>query len=164
MMYLAWAALNLALWLYFLCLIGALIFTGRRILQGKLRIFSFLLLAMGIGHVLSANNSDPVNKIMFDEKNESPNSRLKEITLDHNLSFDTRAWIRYSLEGDTLVPVSCSSSLIGFVCGFEWQLDLATIDEIRKDEEASYQIRGTLHWNLFGVNVYSEIKSFSEGR
>ena len=162
MMYLIWAILNLTLWLYFLYLIAALILIGKRVFQGKLRAFSILLFIVGAGHILSANDGEATNQIMFAEKDDSPNSSiLREITLDDNLSFATKGWIKYSVEGDTLAPVLCSSSLSEFVCGFEWQLDLATADEIRKDEEASYQVSGTLEWNLFGVNVYSQNKNFS---
>ncbi len=162
MIYLIWATLNLALWLYFFYLIAALIFMGRRVFQGKLRAFSILILVVGVGHLLSASDGEATNQITFAEKHDSSNgSRSQRITLDDNLSFATKLWIGYSVEGDTLVPVSCSSSISGFVCGFEWQLDLATSDEIRKDEEAFYQVSGILKWNLFGVNVYNQDKNFS---
>ncbi|MGB3777983.1 MAG: hypothetical protein WA960_06465 [Tunicatimonas sp.] len=96
-MYLIWAVLNLALWLYFFYLIAALILIGRRAFQGKLRAFSILLLIIGAGHLLSASDGEATNQITFAEKHDSSDgSRSQWITLDDNLSFDTKAWIRYS--------------------------------------------------------------------
>ena len=91
MIYLIWAVLNLALWLYFFYLIAALILIGSRIFQGKLRVFSVLLLVIGVGHVLSANDEEATDQITFSEEYDSSNGRLKVISLDDNLSFATKA-------------------------------------------------------------------------
>ena len=163
MIYLFWSVLNAVLLLYFFYLFIGFIFKGNSVFQGKFRFLSITVMTLGVVQMLSAavpegKNSDILITEDYDREN---GTKLKNILLEDNLTFDIHMSILYSAADNKLTPVSSHSTLTGFVTGFDWDfisIETTPVQEIGRSEFVAV---GALEWNLFGFNVYTQKKRFS---
>ena len=168
MIHLIWSTVNLIIVLYFLYLIFGFIAKGKQIFKPKYRVASIFILVIGVLQIYSASNSeerikrieitDNFNKQDFKNSN---NADIKEIILEDNLTFDIKMYVIYSIEQNEFIPVESYSVLKGLVMGYEWDFKSIQTNKFKPGENAGYTAIGILKWNLFGINVYSEFKTFS---
>ena len=69
--------------------------------------------------------------------------------------------VKYSVDQTELIPIESNSFLTGFVSGYEWEFTSIETNNYKPSEKAEFTANGVLKWNLFGIKVYSESKTFS---
>ncbi len=168
MIHLIWSTVNLIIVLYFLYLIFGFIAKGKQIFKSKYRVVSIFIMIIGVVQIYSATNSekrikrieitDNFNKQDFTKEK---NTEVKGVILEDNLTFDIKMNVVYSIEHNEFIPVESYSFLTGLIMGYEWDFKSIQTNKFKLDENARFTANGILKWNLFGINVYSELKTFS---
>lgn len=163
MIQLLWTLLNASLIIFFFYLIFGFIIKGKKIFNPKIKVASILLMVLGITQIISATKASKNNNritITTDYK-KTNNSKIKEVLLEDNLVFDINLNIKYSIENEEYIPIESYSFLSGLVTGYEWEFKSIETQIYKPNEKATFTADGVLKWNLFGINVYSEDKTFS---
>ncbi|WP_375237854.1 hypothetical protein [Aurantibacter sp.] len=163
MIHLLWSIINLIILFYFLYLIVGFIRKGKRIFNPKFKVVSIFVLVIGIVQVISAANSEEkTNRITitnnYDKKN---NSKVEKVKPEDNLTFDINMLVKYSIEQNELIPIESNSSLTGFISGYDWVFISIETNNYKPNGKAKFTANGILNWNLFGINIYREPKTFS---
>jgi len=149
--------------LFFLYLIIGFVAKGKRIFKPQFKVVSIFILVIGIIQIISASNSEKIsNRIIIKEDyNKKNNSKIKKVTLENNLTFDINMLVKYSIEKKELVPIESNSFLTGFVSGYVWEFKAIQANNFKPNEKAEFRADGILKWNLFGITVYSESKTYN---
>ena len=163
MIHLLWTLLNASLIIFFFYLIFGFIIKGKKIFNPRIKLFSILIVTLGIIQIISAaKTSKNSNRITITTDYKKTNSsKIKKIVLEDNLVFDINLNIKYSIENKEYIPIESYSFLTGLVSGYEWEFKAIETQIHKTNEKATFTAEGVLKWNLFGINVYSEYKTFS---
>lgn len=163
MIHLLWTLLNASLIIFFFYLIFGFIIKGKKIFNPKIKVFSILIMTLGIIQIIStAKTSKNSNRITITTDYKKTNSsKIKKIVLEDNLVFDINLNIKYSIENKEYIPIESNSFLTGLVSGYEWEFKSIETQIYKTNEKGTFTADGVLKWNLFGINVYSENKTFS---
>ena len=163
MIHLLWTLLNASLIIFFFYLIFGFIIKGKKIFNPKIKVISILIMTLGIIQIISAaktqKNSNRIT-ITTDYK-KTNSSKIKKIVLEDNLVFDINLNIKYSIENKEYIPIESYSFITGLVSGYEWEFKAIETQIHKTNEKATFTADGVLKWNLFGINVYSEDKTYS---
>ena len=171
-MYLIWSILNSVLFLYFLYLLVGYVSIGRKVLpKNKLRSLAAILLIFGTVGMFrnETQDEDKTNKsFIINElpegitKKELPyhNVPSKRLVLEDNVPFDITTRIRVIFVDGKYMAYKSYSGVSGFLSGFRWEQTGSPLVHFDKDGKATYRIDGLLRWNLMGMNVYTESKTF----
>lgn len=119
-------------------------------------------MVLGITQIISATKASKNNNritITTDYK-KTNKSKIKEVLLEDNLVFDINLNIKYSIENEEYIPIESYSFLTGLVSGYEWEFKSIETQIYKPNEKATFTADGVLKWNLFGMNVYSEDKTY----
>lgn len=162
MIHLIWSIINGMIVLYFLYLIVGFIAKGKRIFKPQFKVVSIFVMVIGIIQIISASNSEKnTNRITInDDYNKKNNSKIKKVTLEDNLTFDINMHVKYSVDKNEFIPIESNSFLTGFVSGYVWEFKSMQTNNYKPNEKSEYIADGILKWNLFGITVYSESKTF----
>ncbi|MEL0650032.1 hypothetical protein V6246_01275 [Algibacter sp. TI.3.09] len=163
MIHLLWSIINLIIVFYFLYLIVGFIRKGKQIFNPKFKVVSIFVMVIGIVQVISAANSEEkTNRITITNNyNKKNNSKVEKVKLEDNLTFDINMLVKYSIEQNELIPIESNSFLTGFVSGYDWEFTLIETNNYKPNGKAEFTANGILKWNLFGITVYNESKTFS---
>ena len=163
MIHLLWTLLNASLILFFFYLIIGFISKGKKIFNPKIKVMSILIMTLGIIQIISATKtSKNSNRITItDDYKKTNNSKIKEIVLEDNLVFNINLDIKYSIDNNEYIPINSYSFLTGLISGYEWEFKSIETQIYKTNEKANFTAEGVLKWNLFGINVYNEHKTFS---
>ena len=163
MIHLLWTLLNASLIIFFFYLIFGFIIKGKKIFNPRIKVVSILLMVLGITQIISATktpkNSNRIT-ITTDYK-KTNNSKIKEILLEDNLVFDINLYVKYSVDKNEYIPIESYSFLTGLISGYNWEFKSFETQVYKTNEKATFTADGVLKWNLFGINIYSEYKTFS---
>ena len=69
--------------------------------------------------------------------------------------------LTYSKVKNEFIPIESYSSLTGLVSGYVWEFKSITTENIEPNS-FKYQVNGVLKWNFFGINIYTQSKSFED--
>jgi len=163
MIYLIWTLINAFLILYFFYLIIGFVFKGKQFLKTKFKSVSIAIMIIGIVQIISATNlEERTNRISISNNYDKHNdTRTKKIVLAENLVFDINIFVQYSVDGNKLIPIESNSYLTGLISGYAWEFKSIQTNTKKIDQNENYIVDGVLKWNLFGINVYSQTKTFS---
>jgi len=163
MIHLLWTLLNASLIIFFFYLIFGFIIKGKKIFNPKIKVISILIMTLGIIQIISAaKTSKNNNRITITTDYKKTNkSKIKEVLLEDNLVFDINLNIKYSIENEEYIPIESYSFLSGLVTGYEWEFKSIETQIYKPNEKGTFTADGVLKWNLFGINIYSEYKTFS---
>lgn len=163
MIYLIWSLINGIVILYFLYMIVGFITKGKQIFRPKFKFVPICIMVLGIVQIISASNlEENSNRISITpDYNKIDNLKIKEVTLEDNLTFDINMLLKYSIEQNDFIPIESSSFLTGFVSGYVWEFKSIETNNYKLNEKMDYTATGILKWNLFGITVYSQPKTFS---
>jgi hypothetical protein len=144
-------------------LVVGFIAKGKRIFKPQFKVVSICIMVIGIVQIISASNSEKrTNQITItDDYIKQNNSKIKNITLEDNLTFDINMLVKYSIDQNEFVPIESNSFLTGVVSGYVWEFNSIETSNFKKNEKAEYIANGVLKWNLFGITVFNEAKTFS---
>jgi xanthine/uracil permease len=163
MIHLLWTLLNASLIIFFFYLIFGFIVKGKKIFNPRIKVVSILIITLGIIQIISASktskNSNQIT-ITTDYK-KTNNSKIKKIVLEDNLVFDINLLVKYSVENNKYIPIESNSFLTGLISGYDWEFKSFETQIYKPNEKANFTANGVLKWNIFGINVYSEHKTFS---
>ena len=163
MIHLLWTLLNASLIIFFFYLIFGFIIKGKKIFNPKIKVISILIMTLGIIQIISAaKTSKNSNRITITTDYKKTNSsKIKEVLLEDNLVFDINLYVKYSVDKNEYIPIESYSFLTGLVSGYEWEFKSIETQIYKPNEKATFTADGVLKWNLFGMNVYSEDKTYS---
>ena len=163
MIHLIWSIINGIIIIYFLYLIVGFIVKGKKIFKPQFKVVSIFIMAIGIVQIISASNSEKnSNRISITEDyNIKSNSAIKQVKLEDNWTFDINMLVKYSIEKNQYIPIESNSFLTGLVSGYNWELNSIHTNNLNLNGKAEFIANGILKWNLFGITVYSESKTFN---
>ena len=163
MIHLIWSIINGVIVLYFIYLIIGFIFKGKRIFNPKFKVVSIFIMVIGIFQIISASDSEKnSNRISITKDyNKKNNSKLKQVVLENNWTFDINMLVKYSIEQNEYIPIESNSFLTGLVSGYNWEFKSINTTNLNQNGKAEFIANGILNWNLFGITVYSESKTFN---
>lgn len=120
-------------------------------------------MVIGIILIISASNSEDNSNLIIitSNYNKNNNSKIKEVILEDNLTFNINMLIKYSVNQNTYIPIESNSSLNGLVSGYVWQFNSINTNNYEPNKNSEFTAKGTLKWNLFGITVYSQSKTFN---
>ena len=120
-------------------------------------------MVIGIVQIISASDSDKnSNRISITEDyNRNNNSEIKQVKLEDNWTFDINMLVKYSIEQNKYIPIEGNSFLTGLVSGYVWEFNSIDTNNLYPNGKAEFIANGILKWNLFGITVYSESKTFN---
>jgi len=162
-MYLIWALINAAYVIFFFGLVLALFTKGKELFNNKYGNAIIVVFVLGVMGMLGAKEGDFDNTYLFHGAKDIKGHHVKMMsaTLEENFPFDILLSVSFK-ENETgkLVPSSSHANINGFVSGYQWEYKYADIDAL-ENGSFSYKVNGLMHWHLFGINVYSQSKTFS---
>ena len=149
--------------IYFLYLIVGFIAEGKRIFKPQFKVVSIFIMIIGIVQIISASNSEKnANRITITEDyNKKNNSKIKQVVLEENLTFDINMLVKYSIDQNEYIPIESNSFLTGLVSGYVWEFNSIDTNNFEPNKKSEFIANGSLKWNLFGITVYSESKTFN---
>lgn len=149
--------------IYFLYLIVGFIAEGKRIFKPQFKVVSIFIMIIGIVQIISASNSEKnANRITITEDyNKKNNSKIKQVVLEENLTFDINMLVKYSIDQNEYIPIESNSFLTGLVSGYVWEFNSIDTNNFEPNKKSEFIANGILKWNLFGITVYSESKTFN---
>jgi len=172
-MYLIWSLLNIALSLYFIYLLVGYVGIGRPILPKNkhLKTAAAILLIVGVAQFFKNMTKDKslntkpyiINELPKSiDKKDLGNYRdiSKELILEDNVPFNIYARIRILFIDGKYMALNNTSDFTGLVSGFAWKQTGFPLVQFNNDGIAHYDIGGVLKWNLLGINIYTESKTF----
>src|SRR5574343_81731 len=106
MIHLLWTLLNASLIIFFFYLIVGFIIKGKKIFNPQIKVFSILIMTLGIIQIISATKtSKKINRITITTDYKKTNSsKIKKIVLEDNLVFDINLRVKYSIENNNYIP------------------------------------------------------------
>ncbi len=163
MIHLIWSIINGIIAIYFLYLIVGFIAKGKKIFKPQFKVVSIFIMFIGVVQIISASDSEKnSNRISITEDyNRKSNSVMKQVTLEDNWTFDINMLVIYSIEQNQYIPIESNSFLTGLVSGYNWEFTSIDTNKLNPSGKAEFIANGILRWNLFGITVYSESKTFS---
>tara|TARA_B100000315_G_C14152522_1_gene396316 strand:+ start:22 stop:525 length:504 start_codon:yes stop_codon:yes gene_type:complete len=163
MIHLIWSIINGIIVIYFLYLIVGFIAKGKKIFKPQFKVVSIFIMVIGIVQIISASDSEKnSNRISITEDyNRKNNSAIKQVKLEDNWTFDINMLIKYSIEENQYIPIKSNSFLTGLVSGYVWEFKSIDTKKLNSNGKAEFFANGILKWNLFGITVYSESKTFN---
>ncbi len=163
MIHLIWSIINGIIVIYFLYLIVGFIAKGKKIFKPQFKVVSIFIMVIGIVQIISASDSEKnSNRISITEDyNRKNNSAIKQVKLEDNWTFDINMLIKYSIEENQYIPIESNSFLTGLVSGYVWEFKSIDTKKLNSSGKAEFFANGILKWNLFGITVYSESKTFN---
>jgi hypothetical protein len=163
MIHLIWSIINGMIVIYFLYLIVGFIAKGKRIFKPQFKVVSIFIMIIGIVQIISASNSEKnANRITITEDyNKKNNSKIKQVVLEENLTFDINMLVKYSIDQNEYIPIESNSFLTGLVSGYVWEFNSIDTNNFEPNKKSEFIANGILKWNLFGITVYSESKTFN---
>ena len=163
MIHLIWSIINGIIIIYFIYLIIGFILRGKKIFKPQLKIASIFIMIIGIIQITSASDSyKNLNRISITEDfNKKNNTAIKLVTLEDNWTFDINMHVKYSIEKNQYIPIETNSFLTGLVSGYNWEFKSIYTNNFNPNGKTEFTANGILKWNLFGITVYSESKTFN---
>ncbi|WP_121666889.1 hypothetical protein [Mesonia aquimarina] len=163
MIHLIWSIINGIIVIYFLYLIVGFIAKGKKIFKPQFKVVSIFIMVIGIVQIISASDSEKnSNRISITEDyNRKNNSAIKQVKLEDNWTFDINMLVKYSIEENQYIPIESNSFLTGLVSGYVWEFKSIDTKNLNSNGKAEFFANGILKWNLFGITVYSESKTFN---
>ena len=136
---------------------------GKKIFKPQFKVASIFIMVIGIIQIISASDSyKNLNRISitedFDNKNKSA---IKLVTLEDNWTFDINMLVKYSIEQNQYIPIESNSFLTGLVSGYNWEFNSIHTNNLKPNGKTEFTANGILKWNLFGITVYNDSKTFN---
>ncbi len=149
--------------IYFLYLIIGFIAKGKKIFKPQFKIVSIVILVIGTGQIITASNFEETSNQISITKDYNRNnySEIKQVKLEDNWTFDINMLVKYSIEENEYIPIESDSFLTGLVSGYVWEFKSIDTKNMNPNGKAEFSATGILKWNLFGITVYSESKTFN---
>ncbi|PZX61381.1 hypothetical protein LV84_00369 [Algoriphagus ratkowskyi] len=151
MIYLIWGVLNILLILSWLWIGFSLFFRRKNIAVGNSRPYS-IFFVVGLLVLLSAKSKDSVAPKMSYNKPTTVTIVETGKTLTNHISIVS---IRDKESGEILTQYT-DSNLTGFMSGLDWEQSGVY------ESDGKLEVNGILSWRLFGINFFSQSKSFTE--
>lgn len=160
MLYLIWSILNGIIVLCFFYLIIGFVVKGQKIFKPQFKVVSIIIMVIGIVQIISASNAEKNSNLIIitEDYNKKNNSKIKQVVLEDNLTFDINMHVKYSIDHNEFIPIESTSFLTGLVSGYVWEFKSIDTNKCNPNEKAEFITTGILKWNLFGITVYSESK------
>lgn len=162
MIYLIWSIINIGIILYFFYLVLGLLRNGVRSFNPPFKILSIIIIIAGVVQIISgySSKSDDNRIILNTQYDKTYNSDSKSVILEENMTFDIQMDVKYSISQKEYIPIESNSFLTGFVNAYVWEFNSLQTENYIPNQKTEFFAKGTLKWKLFGLNVYSQAKTF----
>jgi hypothetical protein len=167
MIYLFWALLNIALFLYFifLCLIAT------KLIREKINITAAIFFVVAFLSYLGSSNTDK------DESDSNQKARWqfippdsiqhqqtgrKDISLEKTWISNYSLSIKYSInqKDNSAIPISAYATTGGFISGTTWKPMNIILNKTNHKNTLAYAVDVKVEWQLMGSTVYSQLKTY----
>lgn len=163
MIHLLWSVINGVIILYFLYLIIGFIAKGKRIFNPQFKTVSIFVMVIGIVQIIAASTSEKNSNLVTitEDYNKKNASEIKKIVLEDNVTFNIAMLVKYSVNKNEYIPIESNSFLTGLVAGYVWEFKSVNTNVLTPNGKAEFTANGILKWNLFGITLYNEPKTFN---
>ena len=163
-MHIIWALINTAFAILFFALVLTLFAKGKRLFNNKYGNPIIVVLFLGVMSFMNGKDKEFKNQQSHNGKEIKTNtSRSHHEYLEQNISLTFHLDVRFKKnEAGKFIPSYSKSSLSGFTSGLQWECKYVDIDSLQ-DGSFSFIVSGVVHWNLFGIGMYTQPKDF-EGK
>ena len=151
MIHLIWGVLNILLILTWLWIGFSLLFRRKSLVVGNLKPYSIFFI-VGLLVLFSAKSKDSESPKMSYNKPISVTIVKTGETLTNHISI----LIIRDKESGEILPQYTHSNLTGFMAGLDWEQSGVN------ERDGKLEVSGILSWKLFGINFYSQSKSYTE--
>lgn len=170
MLYLIWAVINIAAYVYF---IYVLIISGKLVRQ-KLGVLAACVFVLGLLSFMNGsdknsrsknNTADTVQKW----KQYQSDSLDKNMNMTNWIKVDSNWISSYSLfythgkikGSNQRIPLEASSTMSGLSLGTQWKPYDINMEPLAHKEGFKYTVYGTVDWYLMGIRIYSQEKTYT---
>ncbi|MFT3752053.1 MAG: hypothetical protein QM800_03985 [Paludibacter sp.] len=164
MMYLLWGLLNIGLLIYFV----TIYFKAIKLVRREIGFVAAIVLVIGLLSFCSGGNkkadANKAKEWTFASRDSlSPKQNTFLIVeLQKNLIS------KYTLEivagkdsNNVNVPISAYTFTNGFILGTNWKGESIFVDKTRDNNKFTYYVAGIVEWQLLGMTVYTQHKTFN---
>ncbi len=81
--------------------------------------------------------------------------------MEDNWTFDINMIVKYSIEQDEYILIESDSFLTGLASCYVWEFKSIDTKKLNRNGKTKFYANGILKWNLFGLTVYCESKTFN---
>ncbi|WP_046758693.1 hypothetical protein [Kordia jejudonensis] len=162
MLYILWSLLTTAFLILFFALVLSLFTKGKKLFANKYGNAIIVVLVIGVLGIMNAKEDKHKNTYaMHGNAIETNVTRSVDMRMHESASLIFHLSIRFkqNAKGE-FIPSYSSSSLSGFVSGFQWKYKYINIDK-NTDGTFSYGAHGVLYWDLLGINFYTQNRDFT---
>lgn len=162
MLYFIWSIINILILLFFWYLIIGFIAKGKHIFKPHFKVISVFIMVIGVIQIVAASNSEKkTNRIITTENFDKQHTTgIKKVVLEDNVTLDIKMLVEYSVEQNEFVVIESNSFLTGMVNGYEWEFISMRTNSCEPNKNVTFTADGVLKWNLFGIEIYSQAKTF----
>ncbi len=169
MLYLIWALLNTAIFIFFL----VTCFRATKLVREKLGMLPVIVFVFGLLSFMSNADSENDNKepgssqlrtwkfTALDSLDEN-STAIINVDLEKTWIVDYQLGIKYGKDkkGISNIPISAYSSANGWVVGTNWRPS-SIIVNTNEQNQLEYEVNSTLEWKLLGMTVYAQPKNYN---
>ncbi|MEP6466411.1 MAG: hypothetical protein ABJB05_08895 [Parafilimonas sp.] len=160
MMYLLWALLNLALFIFFV----RICITATRLINEKIGLLTSVVFVVGLLFMGCSNTEkttqDRTWTFTSQDSLDNNSGYLIQVLLENN--FIAKCYLNIGCEKDkqqNKFPANAFSPVFGIICGTNWKPANITVEKINNDK-FYYNVAGVLEWKLLGATIYSQFKYY----
>lgn len=170
MLYLIWAIINIAAYIYFF---KVLIISGKLVRQ-KLGVLAACIFVLGLFSFIGVShdkedslkpgtNDYKMWKLYTDDDRDKNMDMSNWIDLDSNWISHYTLFYKHGLDKGThqRIPLEANSIMSGMAIGTRWKPYAVNMDPTPDGWHFTYSVRGTVQWYLMGINIYSQDKVYT---
>lgn len=161
MLPLLWFLLNTALLFLFIFLC----FNTTKLIRNKYGIFaSLLFIFVLLSFVKRTGKNELIKKWHFPLKNQNNSLADKYlwVELEKTILSKYELRIQYRLDKKTpeILPTEAYTQTTGWIGGTNWEPIHVSVQVNKSSTEFKYKVTGIIKWNLLGVNIYVQPKTY----
>ena len=161
MLYFIWGIFNISISVYFIIIC----FKSIKVIRAKLGVLATLVFVFGVISFLNFKRPDEEIK-KFDIRSKEVENLNKNYSKSITLFLEKKGITKIQLhtvfgkENNLLIPISSYSYISGFISGLRWIPTHIIIDSTNLKYKFRYSVFGSVEWNLFGFNIFTESKEY----
>jgi hypothetical protein len=162
-MYLIWTLINTAFAIFFFGLVLSLFTKGKKLFNNKYGNAIIVVFVLGVIGMLGAKERDFDNTYSFHAAKDIKKHNVLSLDaeLEETIPFTLHLTVLFKKnDNGELIASYSHTNMSGFTSGHDWENKYIDIDK-QENGTYTYQMEGLMHWYLFGIEIYTQSKSFS---
>lgn len=169
MLHILWGILNIAVFIFFVIIF----FRAIRLIREHFGLFAAIIFVLGLFAFMRSSEKDRTNEpgnnipirtftFVSIDSVHIPLTNSIRVILEKTPISKYMLFIHYGIDRRTQItmPVHASSYATGITSGLDWRPVAVVVNRTSESGKFSYQVDGTLEWNLLNLTLYSQSKSY----